>query len=217
MAISRASPYIWVKWLAGIMSGDNPCHWQAWFLTKNQLREKQPSDFNLVAWKIDHSRMLADLTKGFSRKVGVLVRTEYELKQPFNEFGATLAGKADCLCWDTSGLTVYDIKTGKERDSDQIQVMIYMWMLSKHSDFTSKKIRGEVVYTNRRQPIEKLPDDFEDNLNYFVKLLCDREAPMKSAGSPCKFCAITKSDCPDRIENNQSNKRTVIPGEGILS
>ena len=46
MANPRKSPYIWVTWLAKVMSGDVTCHWQSWFQSHNQLTEKQSGDFD---------------------------------------------------------------------------------------------------------------------------------------------------------------------------
>jgi len=63
MVNPRKSPYIYVKWLADIMSGAVTCHWQSWFQSHNQLTEKQPSDFDLTGWIIDHTKMLINRIK----------------------------------------------------------------------------------------------------------------------------------------------------------
>jgi hypothetical protein len=200
MAEPRTSPYIHVSWLAKIMSGDNPCHWQGWFLAHNKLTEKQPSDFDLAGWLVDHTRLLSELEAELSQREGALVTKEYELRQPFADFGTMLSGKADCVCISDSYITIYDCKTGKERNTDQVQVMIYMWMMSRLPVSDRRTVKGEVVYRSRRQPIGEIPPTFEDNLKYFVRLLGGEEAPMKTAGETCRFCDITKIDCPDRAD-----------------
>jgi len=200
MATPRGNPYIWVTWLSSLMSGDNPCQWQPWFRANHQLATEQPSDFDLIGWKMNHTRMLIELADELDRREGALIRTEVELKHDFERLHGTLAGKADLICREPDAITVIDCKTGKERDSDKVQVMIYMWMMSKTAYWAEKPIRGEVAYSNTRVPIEKLPNDFEDNLNYFIKLLCRKKPPRTTTGSACKFCKITKGDCPDRVD-----------------
>lgn len=64
MANLRKSSYILVKWLTKIMAGDITCQWQSWFQSQNQLTEKQLSDFDLVGWKIDHTRKGKLITGG---------------------------------------------------------------------------------------------------------------------------------------------------------
>ena len=61
MANPRKSPYIWVTWLAKVMSGDATCHWQGWFQSHNQLTEKQSGDFDSAGWVISHTKMLTEL------------------------------------------------------------------------------------------------------------------------------------------------------------
>lgn len=200
MAKPRTAPFIWTTWLASVMSGDNPCHWQAWFQTHNELTEKQPSNFDLAGWKIDHTRLLSELTKELSSGKEVLIRTEYPLSHSFGKYGTRLKGAADIVCWDKSLVKVFDCKTGKERSSDQIQVMLYMWQLAQSPDFSGHRIEGEVVYRSRRQSIPRLPDTFEDNLMYFIGILSGNEEAIKSPGKVCRFCSITKSDCTDRVD-----------------
>jgi len=47
MSQRRSMPFVWVTWLAQIMSGDNPCLWQAWFKAHNTY-QKRISDFDTV-------------------------------------------------------------------------------------------------------------------------------------------------------------------------
>jgi len=72
MANLRESPYIWVTWLAKIMVGDTVCQWQSWFQSQNQLTEKQPSDFDLIGWKIDHTKMLTEFKEGLIKVILLL-------------------------------------------------------------------------------------------------------------------------------------------------
>jgi len=76
--------------------------------------------------------------------------------------------------------------------------MLYMYLLSKN-EFYGKQSRGIVIYKDKKIEISDLPENFEDNFNFFVDLLCSPEPPTKNPGADCKFCPITKNDCPERV------------------
>jgi len=72
------------------------------------------------------------------------------------------------------------------------------------------ELRGEVVYSDGTQvPIpldhltKELEDRFVDLMNRFGSIDEPKRVPSENE---CRFCDITKEDCPDRIE---SEKRTV--------
>ena len=143
MAKSRENPYIWVKWLARVMSGELNCQWQAWFQTHNLLTTKQPTSFDLVSWGIDHTKMLTELLTELKTR-GLTPRLEYPFKLQVKE--TTLSGKIDCLVIEDFQATVYDCKTGTPRSSDQVQVMIYMYAIARLQGFKEENLRGIVAY-----------------------------------------------------------------------
>ena len=95
-------------------------------------------------------------------------------------------------------MTVYDCKTGKPRTSDRVQVMIYMYALSTYPRFAQSRIRGMVIYQDRRLEIPYLPEQFDSDVAYFKRLLAEETLLGKSPGHDCQFCKITSTDCPDR-------------------
>jgi hypothetical protein len=65
------------------------------------------------------------------------------------------------------------------------------------------KIRGRVQYSDDRQEIPPFAaeDDFGDHFNYFMDLIASNSAPPRAPSIPeCRFCEITKADCPERME-----------------
>lgn len=197
MANLRESPYIWVTWLAKIMAGDITCQWQSWFRSQNKEIEKQPADFDLVGWKMDHTKMLTEL-KGKLIKENYSPIIEQSVKYKIPNLDITVAAKPDCIIEKKDVVIIYDCKTGKERPSDQVQVMIYMYLLSK-GKFYRKQSKGVVIYKDKKIEISNLPENFEDNFNFFVNILSSPKPPTKNPGADCKFCSITKNDCPERI------------------
>lgn len=197
MATPRSNPFIWVTWLAKAMSGDSACLWGAWFQVHNKLDAKQPSEFDLVGWQVDHARMLTELIREL-KKPGRFVNREQRISLQLPLNGATISGTADCVVYENQSIHVYDCKTGKDRPSDQIQVMTYLYMLGQTPVHAGKSIAGTVVYSDHRVSVPGLPGGFESNLEYFVNLLAGPTAPPREPGLDCRFCNLTSFDCPDR-------------------
>ena len=61
MTVRRDGTYVWATWLSRLMAGDSSCEWGAWFKSHFQGYAKAPSDFDLAAWTIKHTRLLREL------------------------------------------------------------------------------------------------------------------------------------------------------------
>jgi hypothetical protein len=63
MAIKKEkADYIWITWLAKLLSGEDVCEWKYWFKTHFNY-EKLPSDKSLIIWQTKHSKMLSELKR----------------------------------------------------------------------------------------------------------------------------------------------------------
>src|SRR5690606_30645947 len=118
-AVPRRRPYIWVTWLARVMSGEVWCHWQYWFQTHHILKDRQPSDFDSIAWNIEHTRLLTELRREVARP-GVRMHTEFEFRIQVPPDDTTVAGKIDCRVDVGESLVVYDCKTGQPRVAHRV-------------------------------------------------------------------------------------------------
>lgn len=197
MAIPRGKPYIWATWLSRVMTGNVSCQWQYWFLARHKLIHEQPATFDSVGWQIHHTRLLTEVRQELTA-TGVRANTELAFQCRVPGCDVVINGKIDCLAVDGRTVTVYDCKTGKPRSSDRAQVMIYMYALSTYPRFAQSRIRGMVVYQDRRDEIPYLPEQFDLDLTYFTRLLAEETPLGKSPGRDCRFCKITSTDCPDR-------------------
>ena len=198
MVEKRNTPYIWVSWLAEIMSGDLTCHWKVWFKTHNKLTKKQPSDFDSVEWKINHTKKLTEV-KDRLIKNNYVPKVERYIEYRIPNSNAIVQGRIDCVIENDDSITIYECKTGRERDSDQAQVLLYMYILSKTNP-SKKQIKGIISYNDKEVEISNLPSNFEENFNYFVNILISTNYPVKNPGNDCRFCDITKEDCPERVD-----------------
>lgn len=197
MADRRSSPFLTASWLSKVLSGDAACHWSIWFQAHHKLTEKRPDDFDAISWQIDHTRMLTELIQGFTAR-GLKVQKEVALAIDLPAHCTKVKCKSDCLVFEGSAVTVYDCKTGRRRPGDSVQVMIYMHALSLNPRFQGLTSRGAVVYKDGQVDIPSLPHSFPSDLAYFVGLLTADSPPLKAPGDDCRFCNITRTDCPER-------------------
>ena len=206
MTEKRNNCYVWVTWLAKIMAGDVQCHWAPWFKSHYKVSPKAPSDFQQSTWIVDHNKCLDDVCKG------CVTKSLSFFKENQNSFTAkrgnmTIKGKPDLIVLGSDQkYTVYDIKTGQPKASDVIQVMLYMTFLpySTSGIYKGKAINAYVVYKNGEKtsiPSHSVDDNFRAQITHFLNILNSSNEPERSPSYPeCKFCDITKEDCPKRIE-----------------
>lgn len=207
--IERPSPYIWVTWLTKLMSGENQCYWSSWFRTHYKY-EKLPSDFNMTQWQAEHNELLHQRVRELEDD-GFIVSIEDE-----NSFTLTgkdgvtkLAGKPDIVAIKANQVIVEDCKTGKPYKSDQMQVLIYMLVLSMiDARCKGKTIAGRLIY-KKSDPVDLLPEYVDSNfIEHFRSTVVSVSdfAPARKVPSfrECRFCDISMNYCQDRIEEQPS-------------
>lgn len=205
MTRARSGVYVWVTWLSKLMAGEANCQWSAWFRSHYTGYTKAPGDFQLATWTVEHTQLLDELTKERS----ALGETIYKESQ--NDFRATrpsglaIAGRPDLISVepDSGHCIVYDTKTGSPRQSDIIQVALYMMLLPYATPlYKGKKLDGCVVYKTNRSPVphQIIDDKFQKNVTYFLNILESSTPPEKlPTHVGCRFCDITSEDCPERV------------------
>lgn len=204
MATKRDGVFIWITWLAKVMAGDQSCQWASWFKAHLEDYDKAPSDFDSAKWKIDHTRKLRELRLE-RQKLGERVFLEGENQIRFTAAsGAVVAGRPDLIAVSNGQPTVYDVKTGQQKASDQVQVLIYMYLLPLTvAAYRGAKPTGCVVYNQARVtiPPEAVDAAFTENFEYFLSVIDSTEPALKvPSRNECRFCDIAKSECPERIE-----------------
>jgi PD-(D/E)XK nuclease superfamily len=205
MTIPRTGAYIWVTWLAKLMSGDHSCEWAPWFKTHYQGHTKVDGGFDSASWKVRHTRLLRE-TRIARQRAGetLLVESQTAFRLSLADPRLVLAGQADLVSLSGSRPTIIDVKTGQPRAADELQVMIYMWALPQGSgDLAGSSPEGLVVYEDHQVPIAatRIDDRFRDDLGYFLRLLASDEPAHRVPSWPnCRFCDIGSDDCSSRVE-----------------
>jgi CRISPR/Cas system-associated exonuclease Cas4 (RecB family) len=202
MASRRTSPYVLATWLSKLLVGEQSCEWAAWFKANHERFDKVPSTFDSTGWRLAHTALL-------DRKYRQLIEASHSVSvEAQNRFAlkgrcATLKGKPDLIGLNGSG-TICDVKTGQPKDSDKVQVMIYMWAVPRALPrYQGLRFDGLVVYPDHevRIPAEAVDDAFVGNLAGLIKRVSS-DSPARKVPSPdeCKFCDLTAKDCTERAE-----------------
>ena len=203
--VPRQSAYIWVSWLTKLLSGEDQCWWAAWFKAHYKF-QKVKRDFDSAAWSAAHNDML-------QKRVGALTADGamcyLEDQNSFASEGeiATVAGKLDILAVRPPMGTIIDCKTGKRKDADYQQVLVYLMMAplglahAKPLTLTGEVQYGDGVVAVRQ---EDLTPAVKERIVSAIRKVGGSEAPARvPSWGECRFCDISKADCPERLEKTE--------------
>ena len=202
-AAKRSNPFIWVSWLSKLMAGEKQCEWACWFRS-HYIWEKLPSGLDLAKWTADHTQLLrarkAELeAEGFT--VYAEDQNSFTLK---GTDGIEVSGKPDLVAIRGEEAYVEDCKTGTPRHSDHFQVLVYMLALPYvEGHCKGRKLEGRLVYGNTivDVPASKIDADLKELFRKTVLAIGGSEpAPKVPSWGECRYCDISKADCPERIE-----------------
>ena len=121
--------------------------------------------------------------------------------------GSIINGQPDLIAWNPDGsATIYDVKTGQQRASDEIQVKLYMFLLPRpgHRRWHGVTFDGCVVYadgTEKKIGADAITDEFKESVTTFMRRIVSRK-PARHVPSEreCGWCEISSEDCSERIE-----------------
>jgi len=203
-AVERSNPFIWVSWLSKLMAGEKQCEWACWFRS-HFIWDKVPSGLDVAKWTADHAQLLR------ARKAELEAQGFTVYAEDQNSFtlqgtdGIEVSGKPDIVAIRGEEAYVEDCKTGNPRHSDHFQVLIYMLSLPHvEGHCKGRKLEGRLVYGNTivDVPASKIDADLKDLFRKTVLAIGGSEpAPKIPSWGECRYCDISKTDCPERIEN----------------
>jgi CRISPR/Cas system-associated exonuclease Cas4 (RecB family) len=187
------------KQLARIVSGDLECLFQTWRLIRGQLSAQAHNNFDVVAWRVDHTRLLTQ-TLEMLKESGSRLRRALRLEFRLPRSGLVVRCNPDLVAEEDDLVTVIDCKTGKQQPSDQVQIWIYQIALSFVKPFAGRPSRGILVYSDCQVAAPSPPADLLEILEEFAEILSSPTPPSSAPGTSCRFCPLTSLDCPDRVE-----------------
>ena len=206
MVEKRDKSYIWVTWLTKLIAGESQCEYASWYKAHFKSVKFSKTQFNLVKWTINHNNLLhkrRDELEGLGYKV--LIEDQNSFKVDVPNLDITVSGKADIVgLLENGGCLVDDCKTGRAKNSDLVQVMLYLMFLPlAHEKYKDIIFNGQVIYKDSIVPIDW--SDVDDDLKEVVWDLVRRiggDEPCRKVPSygECKWCDISKDDCPQKME-----------------
>lgn len=196
----HGKPYIWVTWLSKLLGG-NRCVWSAWFKAHFKYEKFEEQASNLVEWNRNHTRLMAQCRAQLEAD-GWTVSEEEENAFRMEGTAAVVAGKPDIVAVKPGRVLVVDGKTGRERDSDIWQVLLYLYAVPKSRPDLTGTLEGEVHYPNGEISLttDELTLERMSEIVALVKAIAADEPPKKvPSRAECQRCNIGRQDCPQRV------------------
>jgi hypothetical protein len=212
--LRKDKPYLYVTWLAKLLGG-HECLWSAWFKAHYRYDKYETQAMDLVQWNREHNELMR-LRRAELEREGFTVTVEQENDFKLEGAAAIVAGKPDIIATKPGIVLVVDGKTGRERESDIWQVLLYLWALPKVRPNLRGDLEGEVQYKRGDLRITLLPSELTpERLERIVTLIKTVSAPTPPARVPsayeCKVCNIGPQDCAQRRQATAD--RTVAVGD----
>lgn len=217
-------PYIYVTWLAKLLGG-NQCTWSAWFKAHYRYDKFETMGEQLAEWNRDHSAMMRARVEELEEN-GWTVTTEDQNAFKLGGKEAIVAGKPDIVATmpgldDKPGhVLIVDGKTGKEREADYWQVLIYLLALPLSRPDLAGALEGEVHYKvgDKRVPVPlaALSDERRDDIVRMVKTIAASTPPRRAPSKyECSRCNIGFADCPERFREVDAEIETPASAAGF--
>jgi CRISPR/Cas system-associated exonuclease Cas4 (RecB family) len=204
MMASRRSgkPYIWATWLSKLLGGDQ-CLWSGWFKAHFKYEKFEKQAEQLAEWNRDHGRLMRDRRTELE-EAGWTVFVENQNEFKLEGETATVAGKPDIIATMPGHLLVVDGKTGRQRDSDIWQMLLYLFALPKSRPDLVGALVGELQYKRGDVRITVKPSQLtsarRSDLITMIRTLASDTPPSKAPSRhECERCNIGPQDCPERF------------------
>lgn len=209
MAIPRSGkPYIYVTWLAKLLGG-HECTWSAWFKAHYKYDKYEMQAQDLQAWNREHNDLMRKRRAELERE-GFTVTIEDANAFKLEGTLAVLAGKPDLVATKPGHVLLVDGKTGRERESDIWQVLLYLFALPKSRPqlTTNAVVEGEVQYKRGDVRLTVMPEELDESrmarMLALIAEVAGRQAPPRVPSvHECKVCNIGPADCPQRIRSTR--------------
>ena len=190
----RKRSYCWTTWLTRLLAGENRCVYRAWYKAHFKIaKEEDPERTAMFAEHTAKHDLIQDAREAKLKDQGYTVKREEQGE--FKLRGATgdLAGKPDLVGLNATEALIVEVKSGKQRESDAWQVLIYWFALKldwlKNAGLT---IRGEVAYKGGvTRKVEALTPQAQAKIADLLKVVTGDEEPPTTPGKwDCEYCEI---------------------------
>lgn len=205
----RHNPYIHVTWVAKALVGDRSCLWATWFKANHEHYARVPSGFDSARWNMEHTDLMNELISELEgRGCEVFIEKQNDFKVVSSRSGTLIHGVPDIIAvHPDGGATIYDAKTGQPSASHVAQVQLYMYLVprAQNGRWRGTTFEGALVYPGGHEvtvPAESVNEAFIGRVTKFVQsMVSDKPARRVPSLAECRWCDLTRGDCPDRMES----------------
>lgn len=206
----KGLPSFWCTGIAKALSGEQPCNLSVWlsghFDLETLVRDDQGA---LATWKANHSAQLNSLIVELAAG-GWTVRKEQFFR--IKGTAAVISGKADAVTQaEGKRPTIWDVKSGRPRDSDVTQVLIEMALIPLAWGAPHMQFNGVVVYPTHRVTLK--PEDAQALKPRLFEKLREMGRAERPAASPsrdsCRWCDVSEADCTERFASDKPDAETL--------
>ena len=202
-------PYVWVSWITHPLATESQCAFPPWFKAHYKYAKYDPhASFDSAAWTANHTALLKSRAAELDDEGWDLqLENENAFQLVGARTGTILAGKPDLIAWKDGRTLIVDAKTGKQKDSDWWQVLVYLFALPlARPELVSGALEGEVCYAaGKRLPVPAI-----ELTAARVQAIVEQLQGASATGAPghtpsvheCRFCDIGPSDCAWRMETS---------------
>ena len=178
-----------ISQISKLISGDDPCLFKYWYAIRHKDEaKKEDLSADLVQWRIRHNQVVSNII-GDVQKVGGEFKREKWVVLKLSENDA-LVGKADIIHENDKSIHLYECKGGQPSSSDAIQLLIYLYVLTKEESYKDKELKGILGYKDyqKEYSISDIPNKIQELIDEYSKILISDSEPQKYEGSSCRFC-----------------------------
>lgn len=198
--------YVYPTWITKLLADENKCWYSAWYKAAFKY-EKRPDDPErkefFREWTAKHDAIVRRRATELKLE-GWTVKVEEEGEFRVRGKNGAISGKPDIVAMKDDEVLVIDAKSGKPRQSDHWQVLVYMLMLPLDWLKGFDKIRGEVEYQAGTVDVRPLTPAEKTKITDALKLVTGDVAPeaVPSQGD-CRYCDI--ANCTFRYQASEGD------------
>lgn len=197
----HGKPWIFATWLTKTLAGEAQCAFAPWFKAHFRYDKRINPDFQLAAWAADHAEMVRARAEALQAD-GWRVRLEDANSFKLEGHVAIVSGKPDIVAFRGDDALIVDCKTGRERQADWWQVLLYLWALPLTWKDVPGSLLAEVQYRHGSSTVQphELTKERRQQIIAAITAAAATAPPaaVPSAGE-CRFCDLTEHDCPARV------------------
>jgi len=190
----RKTPIVAPSWLAKLLNGEIQCLFQYYVQAWYKVKPSSVNDFTL--YQIKHESFLRERRQYWeSRGYRISVEKQNLISFPTIS-GLQFIGEPDLYITDINHIE--ELKTGKPKNSDVIQLMLYMcaayYAYGLH-EIPSGEIRYRDGSCHFIDP-EEITNEFREEVTKLNKLLASEEEPLPlPTKDNCQYCKLNQN-CP---------------------